>query len=282
MIRSVLLRAEATLRQAGVDDPRGDAERLLAALLGLERWQLRFAPAPAPELLQRFDEQVACRAQHTPLQYLTGRVEFYGLPFDVAPGVLIPRPETEGIVDAVRAAGTPPPRLLADIGTGSGVLAVTLAHAFPTARVIAIDISARALEIARHNAEKNKVGERVGFRHGSLLEPLAGDRPDVVVSNPPYVTTAEWAELAPEVRDHEPREALDGGADGLIAIREIVRQAAVRLAPGGGLFLEIGHQQAEAMRQMLADGATWERVRLHRDLGGIERVVEAWRVAPGV
>lgn len=278
MNREVLTLAARELRAAGVEEPRADAERLLASLLHTERWRVIDAPELNPADGERFRELVRERARRVPLQYLTGIVEFYGLAFHVAPGVLIPRPETEGIVDVLRDG--PEPRCIADIGTGSGILAVTLATVFPRARVIATDLSAAALEIARGNAETQGVGLRIDFRQGRELEPLGHDRPDVIVSNPPYVTTDEYARLAPEVHDHEPELALVAGADGLDVIRALIAQAPRALGPGGRLVMEIGHRHARPVRALLDAAGVWRGVRFHADLGGIERVVEA-RVSGG-
>jgi release factor glutamine methyltransferase len=229
------------------------------------------------------------RARREPLQYLTGVQEFWSLPFRVTPAVLIPRPETEGILEAVVALPLPQgsgrPRLL-DLGTGSGCLAIAVAHSFPDARVVATDVSAEALEVARDNARTLGVADRIRFVQGDLGDALAAEstapavpvkpwRFDVILSNPPYIAAADLEELAPEVRDHEPRVALTPGPDALAVHRRILELAADLLAPGGWLLVEIGAGQAEPIRALYA---AQDRLRLDSirpDLAGIPRVVVA-------
>lgn len=222
-----------------------------------------------------FDTRVARRTRREPMAYIRGTQEFYGREFLVGPGVLIPRPETELVVDEARAAafGRRTPRL-ADIGTGSGCLAVTLALELPSATVIATDISADALTIARGNAAAHGVIGRITFVESSYLTGIAGAF-DVIVANPPYVREADAASLAPEVRDHEPRQALFGGADGLRDIRAIAQAATAALKPGGVLVLEIGMGQATAVGDVLAAVGLGGDLVIRRDLQGIPRVAVA-------
>ena len=198
----------------------------------------------------------------------------------VSPDVLIPRPETELLVEAALEAlrDMPSPRVV-DVGTGSGAIVLALAAEVPGATLFATDVSEAALEMARHNARETGFDERISFRHGHLLTPLANERPfDAVVANLPYVTRDEWQALEPEVRDHEPRGALVGGEDGLDVIRELVSTAQAPLLPGGFLAIEVGWKQAPAVRALLAD-AGWQDVETRRDLAGIERVVTARKPA---
>ena len=225
-----------------------------------------------------FDALVARRVRREPMAYIRGTQEFYGREFLVGPGVLIPRPETELIVDEAKAAamGRRTPRI-ADIGTGSGCLAVTLALELPSAQVTATDISADALTIARGNAAAHQVAGRVSFVETSYLTGIAGAF-DVIVSNPPYVRDIDAPTLAPEVRDHEPREALFGGDDGLRDIRAIVQSATTALKPGGVLVMEIGMGQAKAVTGVLTAAGLGAELTLRHDLQGIPRVAVAQRL----
>jgi release factor glutamine methyltransferase len=210
------------------------------------------------------------RAKREPLQYILGTQEFLGLEFVVTPAVLIPRHDTEVLVtEAVkRGSGC---RSILDIGTGSGCVAVTVAKALPEAEVCTVDVSGEAIEVARGNAERNRVS--VQFFQGSLFEPFAGKRFDMVVSNPPYITSADLATLQQEVRDFEPEGALDGGGDGLDFYRRIAADAPAFLNPGGWLLFEVGAGQAgEVLELLKAGGFTNERF-TQTDPAGIERVV---------
>lgn len=222
-----------------------------------------------------FDALVARRARREPMAYIRGTQEFYGREFLVGPGVLIPRPETELVVDEAKAAamGRRTPRL-ADIGTGSGCLAVTLALELPSATVVASDVSAEALTIARGNAAAHDVSARISFVQTSYLTGVAGTF-DVIVSNPPYVREADRAALPLEVRDFEPSEALFGGDDGLRDIRAIVQVATTALRPGGVLVMEIGLGQAEAVTAVLTAAGLAGELTLRPDLQGIPRVAVA-------
>lgn len=261
-VRSALAEARAL----GLD--RLDAQLLLAHVLGKPRvWLL----AHDDEALG--DEQAArhaalCRerADDVPLAYLTGEREFHGLPLAVGPGVLVPRPETEHLVDWALEClqGLAAPRVV-DLGTGSGAIALAIARACPQAHVTAVERSAPALAIARGNGQR--LGLSVQWRAGNWWQPLKGERFDVVVSNPPYVADGD-AHLA--ALRHEPRAALSAGADGLDDLRAIVEGAPAHLVAGGWLLLEHGYDQAEAVRQLLA-GQGFVQVQSRRDLAGIER-----------
>jgi len=209
--------------------------------------------------------------------------EFWSLPFHVSPMVLIPRPESEVVVETVlRLAGRPDP-LVVDVGTGSGCLAVALAHALPGALVHATDASEEALAVARLNAASNDVSGRIAFYHGDLLAPLASrgleGRVDVLVSNPPYIREADLADLPPEVREHEPRAALVGGPDGLAVHRRLAREAPPFLGTGGLLVVEMGAGQDGELRVLYGPAAGLQVVEVAPDLAGIPRALAARRIA---
>lgn len=275
-LRQLLAEAASTLEQAGVAAPRLTAEVLLAHSLGRERSYLYAHPEAEPEAaaIERFTAWIARRAAGVPLQYLTGEQEFYGRLFQVTPAVLIPRPETELVVEAAleRLPRNAPLRI-ADVGTGSGCLAITLALERPQAVVTATDTSAAALEIARANA--TRLGACVDFRACDLLEAVPGPV-DLIVSNPPYIAAAEWDSLQREVREHEPRAALIAGEAGTEVYARLIPQAAARLRPGGWLVLELGYESAGAVRALL-DDTRWNAIETRRDLQGWERVLLARR-----
>ena len=266
-------------KERGIDSPRLEAEILLACALGIRRIDLyvRHDQIVDDAGRARFRDMVRRRQEGCPTAHIVGKKEFYSLDFAVSPATLIPRPDTELLVDeALRQAKPLMEPLIADIGTGTGCVAVALAHRLPKARIVAVDISPEALETARGNATRLGVADRVDFRLGDLLAPLAGLRPDLIVSNPPYIPTKDIAGLDPGVRDHEPALALDGGPDGLRVIERLAEQALSLLAPGGKLLVEIGAGQEEGARGVLTRaGFTVESVR--KDGGGHPRVVRAGR-----
>ena len=276
--REMLARAGAFLARKGVESPQREAEHLVAHALGLVRLQLFLSldrPLERAEI-QRGRELVVRRGKREPTAYLLGKREFYGRDFEVGPGVLVPRPETELLVDRARAllAGRTSPRI-ADVGTGSGCLAVTLALELPGSRVVAVELSPPALGYARRNAQRH--GAAVEFHLGDGFAPLERSF-DLIVSNPPYVDPAERDELAPEVREHEPPEALfapPGDPDHWV--RRLVGGARERLADGGWLLVELGPAQAARLEGWLPREPGW---RLHRDLERIERVLEVGPYRP--
>lgn len=255
----------------GVANARREAEWLLCAVTGLDRvgLYLNFDKPMSDDELAAFRALVARRAKREPLQYLLGSQEFDGLQFAVTPAVLIPRHDTETLL-AAALRQSPAPCTILDIGTGSGCLAVSLARRLPQARVTAVDISPEALAVARTNAERN--GVVVEFLQGSFFEPLAGRRFELIVSNPPYITSAEMTSLQPEVRDFEPHLALHGGSDGLAAYRVIAASAPHHLEPGGRLWCEIGQGQEADLTALLASAGFVDIVALP-DEAGILRVV---------
>ncbi len=259
------------------DRPHLEAERLLAAALRSDRPALLAHPErelkSAP--VEVYARAIRRRAAGMPLPYILGHVAFRDLDFIVTPDVLIPRPETEHLVErALARLATHPGHTVIDVGTGSGCIAISLALALPDTRVYAADISAAALEVARANALRHDVAQRISWIQADLLSPFAPTF-DLVVSNPPYIADAEWMALAPSVRQ-EPRLALTGGPDGLLIIGRLLSQAAERLRSGGCILMEIGASQGNAA-QALARAAFEERsiaLLVHPDLAGHDRVLE--------
>jgi len=254
-------------------NPRRDAELLLAHLLGWDQAALLTHPERLLSLAEadQFESMLSRRLASEPLQYITGVQEFFGLPFEVSPAVLIPRPETEHLVEAVleRFGRESSPRIV-DVGTGSGAIAVALAHAIPRSRVTAVDFSSAALEVAQRNAERHGVLERVTLLQSDLLAALESADFEVVVSNPPYI--AEGEVLEPQVFNYEPRSALYAGPTGLEVYERLIPQARKVLKPQGWLMLEIGYGQSKALSRLLSD---WNEVSFLNDLQGIPRVVQA-------
>jgi release factor glutamine methyltransferase len=260
---------------------RQDAEILLLDLLGKDKaWLMAHSEEElSGEQATQYMERVERRYLGESIQYITGATEFYGLPFRVTPDVLIPRPETEHLVERALAlaARFQAPRIV-DVGTGSGALAIALAHHLPNAAITAIDISIAALTIARRNAELNGVADRIRFVEGDLLGPVAGQQIDIVVSNPPYVPLADRASLAVEVRNHEPALALFAGDDGLDIYRRLIPAAFAALVSGGFVALEIGYGQSRAIGGLLA-ATGFSEIEFVPDLQGIPRVGLALRPA---
>ncbi len=256
---------------------RQDAEILLCHALGRDKaWLLaHINHGFEVEQGERYDVLLARRATGEPIQYITGEAEFYGLPFRVTPDVLIPRPETEHVVEKViELAGYFERPRIVDVGVGSGAIAVTLARKLPHAQVAATDISLRALAIARENAKNN--GVELRFLEGNLLAPVAGEKFEIVVSNPPYVPETDRATLSVEVREYEPALALFAGDDGLDVYRRLIPAAFGVLTPGGYLALEIGSGQSPAITELLTQ-AGFEQIEFVPDLQGIPRVACARR-----
>ncbi len=275
-IWSLLQRATNRLQAYGVDEARFQAELLLAYTLNVTRTQI-LASGPrrlGPEVASRYDTVVAHRCDRRPLQQITGRQEFWALEFNVTPDVLIPRPETEHAVETVIEIldAHPGTRQIADIGTGSGCIAIAVAATRPQTSIIAIDRSMAALRVAQHNARQLVPDRMIRFVCGELLQPLRGARFDLIVSNPPYIPARDVLALAPEVRDFEPRAALDGGPDGLTYLRALLAGAHVPLRPSGTLVLEIGHDHRATVLR-LAQVSGFRFFRVIADLAGISRVV---------
>lgn len=256
----------------GVENARLEAEWLLCAALGLDRVGLyvNFDRPLTPAELTAYREMVARRAQREPLQYILGNQEFMGLEFEVSPGALIPRHDTEVLVEAALQRAAPTSRIL-DIGVGSGCIAVALAKALPQVEVVGVEKSPEALALAERNAGKH--GVRVTLFEGSLFEPFPGQKFDLIVSNPPYIPTADMETLQPEVRDFEPHQALDGGPDGLAFYRLIIPAAPDYLTPGGWLLFEVGIAEASAVQALFEATGRFAELFTAKDTNGIERVV---------
>ena len=268
-------------REHGIENPRLDAEVLLGAVLGKDRMYLyvHFDEPLEPAELARFRSYVKERAAHVPLAYVLGRREFMGLDFRVTRDTLIPRPDTEILVQCAvdflraRAAEGRDDLALADIGTGTGAIALSVLHYTEGTRADAVDISPAAAEVARENAERLNLTERIEIHEGDLIAPLAGCSYDVILSNPPYIPTADIATLMPEVRSYEPHLALDGGTDGLNIYRRLMADAPALLKEGGAIAVEVGIDEAAAVAALAMAHPRIVRTEILKDLAGIERVV---------
>jgi release factor glutamine methyltransferase len=274
-MRELLNWATSALKEADIESPRLDAEVLLAHSLGLTRTQLhtesdRGLDAKAEEA---FKSLVARRLQREPVAYITGHKEFFALDLEVDHRVLIPRPETETLVEvALTIARQKNLSVLAEVGVGSGAIAIALAVNLPWVQVFAIDSSADALAVAEENCRRHQVLDRVVLSHGDLLEPLA-EPVGLIVANLPYVSQEEMKSLAPDITQYEPAAALDGGVDGLDHIRRLLEQAGPCLRPSGMICLEIGASQAIAVNHLARKEFPGASVALVRDLAGLDRVV---------
>jgi len=272
-------------KKNGSESPRLEAEILLAASLGWQRISLytNFMKEPSEEERTRFRVFVKRRAAGEPVAYLVGHKEFYSLSFEVTPDTLIPRPETEHLVvealdrlakNTTQATPHMTPHVV-DVGTGSGAIAVAIAKNAPKCRCTAVDVSAAALEVAKRNAAKHAVADRIAFLESDLLGAFP-ETPmfDLVVSNPPYVSEREFEQLPPDVKNYEPKLALVAGEDGTAIIRRLTEQAASRLFEGGSLLIELSPMISQRIAEMLR-GQHWHDVHLLRDLAGHERIVVA-------
>jgi len=266
-------------KSKGIEKPQLEAEILLAHAMNIKRIELYTAFESEPTEAQRgiFRDFVKRRGSGEPSAYLTGYKEFYSLPFKVDLHVLIPRPETEDLVlltlDTIKTYSAGHVPVIADVGTGSGIIAVTLAKHLPkhltATKIIAVDISPEALSIARHNAERNGVADRIDFRQSDLLEQVS-ETLDIVVSNPPYVSQSEYEALPADVKNFEPKEALLAGADGTEVIERLISQTAKQLRPGGHLLMEVSPMIAESAATLLHG---WDKVQILPDSAGKQRIV---------
>ena len=267
-----------------VPEPRSSAEVLLAHVLSQDRLFLYVnydRPMEAQEL-SAFRACIKRRLAGEPSQYITGTQEFWSLTLRVSPDVLIPRPETEILVEAAvdfvrHQLNSETNSPILDLGTGSGAIAIALATELPEARIVAVDLSMPALLLARENAKLNQVEKQLHFVQSDMLKgiPAASEKLGMVVSNPPYVSHAELSRLPREIRDYEPRRALDGGPDGLEAVRQLIMEAAALLRRGGGLLLEMGADQAEVVSDHVLQSQKYKSFRILKDYSGIERVLVA-------
>jgi release factor glutamine methyltransferase len=271
------------LAQKGTETPRVDAEVLLAHVLGCKRidlYGLRFAEPATEAIRQRYRDLIRRRLEGCPVAYLVGRKEFFSLEFEVTPAVLIPRPDSElAVTECLALAKSLPAPRIVDIGTGSGNLAVALAKQLPTAHVTAIDLSTDALAVARRNAEKLGVAERVTLLEGDLFGPVPDACFHFVISNPPYIPRSDLANLPVGVRDYEPALALDGGADGYRIFERLVTAALGHLDLGGWLIVEIGSAQEKPARERISAHREYELAATVFDHSGHPRVLKAQRKA---
>lgn len=276
-IAEALAKAAVALRGASVAEARREAATLLLSLLGCDRTYLftHDDEALTPEQVNLFRRWVARRAAGEPAQYVTGRQEFYGLDFEVTPAVLIPRPETELLIETALELlrGTSAP-LVCDVGTGSGCIAITLLHERRDARAVAVDLSPAALRVAARNAARHGVAARLALVTADCFSALDPARAhfDLIASNPPYIAERDVPGLQREVRDHEPLLALTPGGDGLFVIRRLLADAPPFLASGGHLLVEIGHDQHAQVTELI-DPLTWTLLGIQQDLQGIPRIV---------
>ncbi len=282
-IGRLLAWTERHFEAQGVDEPRLSAQVLLAEALGCRKIDLyaRFDHEPTAEQRAVFREAVRAAGEHQPIAYLVGHKEFYSLDFKVTPDVLIPRPETELVVERALFWCRENPRErydVLDVGTGSGCIAVTIAKRQSAAHLVATDISDAVLAVAAENAARHGVADRVRCVRADMLALPAGAIPadgfDLLVSNPPYVSAGERDTLPRNVRDYEPATALFAGGDGLAAFRRIAAEAPGRLKPGAQVIVEVGHTQADAVEGIFAQAGRWNAAGRFRDLAGIDRVLE--------
>ena len=279
-IAEAIAKAAARLTAHRIESARLDAELLLAFVLERDRgWLVAHFPDELDERHRRYyDQLLNCRSVREPLQYITGRQEFWGLEFTVTRDVLIPRPETELVVESAltAAAGLPAP-LIIDLCTGSGCIAVSLAKELPGAHIIAADRSPEALIVARTNARKHVGDDRIRFVEGDLFGPLSGPgiegRIDIITANPPYIREGELSSLQPEVRDFEPELALVAGPEGTEVAERIIRTAPEHLKSGGLLIMEMGIGQADGIRKIVDSTGRYLPPTVRKDLAGIERVI---------
>jgi release factor glutamine methyltransferase len=264
----------------GIGSPRLDAELLLCSVLACDRVRL-YMDMPRPMSKDELDAVRALvqrRRKREPVAYILGKREFYRHSFEVNASVLIPRPETEQVVDVALERLADEPAYALDLCTGSGAIAISLAAARPSWQLDATDLSQPALEVAARNALAHGLESRVAFHHGDLFAPLDDQRRyALITANPPYVAEPDYAALAPEITQHEPKMAFVAGSEGLTVVRRICAQAPERLEPSGVLLMEIGIGQAASVRALLEETEAFESIAIHRDLGGIDRVVEAKR-----
>ncbi len=282
-IQRLLEWTPAFFQKKGLDQPRLSAELLLAHVLGVARIKLYtdYQKVVDEKKLAAYRELVRRAAEQEPIAYLTGRAHFFNLEFEVNGDVLIPRPDTETLVENVlqtvrHTSGLENPRVL-DLCTGSGCVAAAIAANLKSATVLGVDISPAAVAVARRNVERLALADRVRIEQGDLYEPVGGAVDagpfDLIVANPPYIATTQLDSLEPTVRNFEPLASLDGGIDGLMLHRRILDRAADHLRPGGSVFLEIAFDQGPAAREMAAGRSEFEEARILKDYGGRDRVL---------
>lgn len=278
-LAQALHRAEERLRAANIEDPWLEAEVLLRHALRLDRHTLfsRLQEPIEPQQQATYEALIRRRLAREPTAYIMGRREFYGLELECTPAALIPHPETELLVEetlrVVHALKMAQRRWeIADVGTGNGAVAIALAANLPDALIVGIDVSREALLLAHRNAARHRVADRVCFMQGDLLSSLA--RPvDMILANLPYVSTSDWEALPPEIREHEPRTALDGGPEGTAVLERLLAEAPAHLRHPGWLLAEIGDQQTEILRTLAASRFPEARIEIRQDLAGLDRLL---------
>ena len=280
-IQKILNWTEGFFKDRQIDTPRLDAEILLAHVIKMERFYLyvNFDQVLKPEQLAQYRELITKRVQRVPVAYLVGSKAFMSLNFKVNRDVLIPRPDTETLVNyATEKLRKMSGELkVADIGTGSGAIGISILRFVKNSIVSAVDISKKAIEIATTNADLNKVTDRIKFYTGDLLKPLTGQKFKAVLSNPPYIPNKVVKTLQPEVAQYEPKLALEGGEDGLDFYRRLVKDAPDFIEEGGFLAVEIGINQAAAVKNLIESDGRLKDIESRKDLAGIERVIAAWK-----
>ena len=266
--------AQSRLREAGIDDAGLEAEVLLRHALDLDRAQLYARLHEGLDETHRADFQrlINRRVAHEPTAYIVGHKEFYGIDLETTPDALVPRPETELLVDEALRVAPDGPCAIADVGTGCGAIAVALATRLPQAVIYAIDDSERALALAARNVERLGLTSRVRPVHGDLLDPLP-EAVDLIVTNLPYVKTRDWEALPPEIREHEPRAALDSGPNGTEALERLLRVAPSYLRPKGRLLAEIAWDEGELLVEVARECFPRARVTIEKDLAGLDRIL---------
>jgi release factor glutamine methyltransferase len=273
---------ERRLKSAGSGNAKRAVEELAAHVVGCKPLEIYFRTVTS-EQQAKLEKLIVRAEQGEPIQYIIGHVDFRGLEIHCDRRALIPRPETEQLVEQILQAvqrsevRSQKSVQIADIGTGTGCIALALLSELPNAEATGIDISSDALALARENAERLGLSDRFQTLENNLLTGLEENSLDIVISNPPYIVSEVWKTLEPAVKDHEPQLALDGGEDGLDLIRPLVEQAARVLKPGGGLFLEIGYDQGSAVFQCL-ENAGFQNVKVQKDLAGLDRIVTGFRL----
>jgi release factor glutamine methyltransferase len=277
-VREALLKGRRLIESIGSDEAPLEAELLLGHTLKVDRVHLyqRLNDDLAPREEKRYQKLLDRRLAHEPTPYIVGHKEFFGLEFEVSRAALIPRPETEVLVEIaisfLRERFQGRPVTVADVGVGCGTIAVALAHDLRNVKIVGTDTSRRALKLAGRNAERHELAERVTLVRGNLLRPLTHPV-EVIASNLPYVRTEDWEELPPEIHEYEPKAALNGGDDGLDLIRRLLKQAPNHLASGGALFAEIGDEQGEAAQDAARRSFPDARIEVLPDLAGLDRVL---------
>jgi release factor glutamine methyltransferase len=273
-IAEILHEGQSRLHKAGFEDANLEAEVLLRHTLGIDRARLfsRLQEGIEGERERDFLGLIERRLMHEPVAYIAGHKEFYGIDLEVTPVALIPRPETELLVDEALRGTPKEPCTLADIGTGCGAVAIALAMRLPRHTVFAIDSSEEALALASRNVERLGLGDRVRLLQGDLLDPLPM-AVEVIAANLPYVKTGDWEKLPPEIRDHEPRQALDGGPDGTTTLERFLQAAPSRLRPGGCLVAEIGWDEGGRLTKVAEQCFPGAQIEVIKDFAGLDRVL---------